>query len=103
MLSVSMVNDVMLNAVAPLSGQLISMSFMLSVTNKPFMLSVTMLNVVMLSAVMLNVVAPLSGQFLIILLEKIFEKRSQFGTRLAIWGTIKSSISKTHFLTCYAV
>jgi hypothetical protein len=31
---------------------------MLSVTNKPIMLSVVMLNVVMLSVVMLNVVAP---------------------------------------------
>ncbi len=30
---------------------------MLSVTNKPFMLSITMLNVVMLSVVTLNVVA----------------------------------------------
>jgi hypothetical protein len=36
------------------------MSFMLSVTKRPFMLSVIMLNVVMLSVVMLNVVAPLS-------------------------------------------
>ncbi len=33
-------------------------SFMLSVTNKPFMLSVIMLNAIMLSVVMLNVVAP---------------------------------------------
>jgi len=32
---------------------------MLSVTNKPLMLSVVMLNVVMLSVVMLNVMAPL--------------------------------------------
>ncbi len=32
------------------------MSFMLSVTNKPFMLSVIMLNVVMLSVIMLNVI-----------------------------------------------
>ncbi len=31
---------------------------MLSVANKPFMLSVFMLNVVMLSVIMLNVVAP---------------------------------------------
>jgi hypothetical protein len=34
---------------------------MLSVTNKPFMQSVVMLNVVMLSVVMLNVVAPNPG------------------------------------------
>jgi hypothetical protein len=33
----------------------------LSVTNKPFMLSVFMLNVVMLSVVMLNVMAPSKG------------------------------------------
>jgi hypothetical protein len=33
---------------------------MLSVTNKPFMLSVIMLNVVMLSVIILNVVAPLT-------------------------------------------
>jgi hypothetical protein len=32
---------------------------MLSVTNKPFMLSVVMLNVIMLSVVMLSVVVPL--------------------------------------------
>jgi hypothetical protein len=32
---------------------------MLSVTNKPFMLSLLMLNVVMMSVVMLSVVAPL--------------------------------------------
>jgi hypothetical protein len=31
-------------------------SFMLSVTNKPFMLRVVMLNVIMLSVVMLNVI-----------------------------------------------
>jgi hypothetical protein len=31
---------------------------MLSVANKPFMMSVFMLNVVMLSVIMLNVVAP---------------------------------------------
>jgi hypothetical protein len=31
---------------------------MLSVTNKPFMLSVVILSVIMLNAVMLNVVAP---------------------------------------------
>jgi hypothetical protein len=31
---------------------------MLNVGNKPFVLSVTMLNVVMLSAIMLNVVEP---------------------------------------------
>jgi hypothetical protein len=37
--------------------QLCSASYMLSVTYKPFMLSVTMLNVVMLSGIMLNVVA----------------------------------------------
>jgi hypothetical protein len=30
----------------------------LSVTNKPFMLNVTMLNVILLSVVMLNVVVP---------------------------------------------
>jgi hypothetical protein len=35
------------------------MSFMLSVTNKPFMLNVIMLSVVMLSAIMLSVAAPL--------------------------------------------
>jgi hypothetical protein len=35
---------------------------MLSVTNKPLMLSVIMLNAVMLNVVMLNVVAPDSGQ-----------------------------------------
>ncbi len=34
---------------------------MLSIANKPYMLSVIMLNVIMLSVVMLNVVAPLSG------------------------------------------
>jgi hypothetical protein len=33
----------------------------LSVANKPFMLSVFMLSVVMLSVIMLNVVAPLNG------------------------------------------
>jgi len=32
------------------------MSFMLNVTNKPFMLSVVLLNVVMLNVIMLNVV-----------------------------------------------
>ncbi len=32
---------------------------MLSVANKPFMLSVVMLNVIMLNVVMLNVMAPL--------------------------------------------
>jgi hypothetical protein len=32
--------------------------FMLSVANKPFMLSVIMLNVIMLSVIMLSVVAP---------------------------------------------
>jgi hypothetical protein len=37
------------------------MSFMLSITNKPYMLSVIMQNVVMLSAVKLNVVAPEKG------------------------------------------
>jgi hypothetical protein len=36
---------------------------MLSVTYKPFMQSVVMLNVVMLSVVMLRVVAPLCGPF----------------------------------------
>jgi hypothetical protein len=36
---------------------------MVSVTNKPFMLSVVMLKVVMLSVVMLNVLAPLLGAF----------------------------------------
>jgi hypothetical protein len=35
-----------------------AMSFMLSVTNKPFTLSVVMLNVLMQSVVMLRVVAP---------------------------------------------
>ncbi len=34
---------------------------MLSVANKPFMLSVFRLNVIMLSVVMLNVLAPLNG------------------------------------------
>ncbi len=37
------------------------MSFMLSVTSKPFMLSVIMLNVIMLSVVMVNVVSPSPG------------------------------------------
>jgi hypothetical protein len=37
---------------------LCSLSLMLSVTYKPFMLSVIMLNVVMLSVIMLSVVAP---------------------------------------------
>ncbi len=36
------------------------MLFMLSVTNKPFMLSLLMLNVVMMNVVMLSVVAPLT-------------------------------------------
>jgi len=41
--------------------RLCRMSFMLSVTNMPFMLSVIMLNVIMLSVVNLNVVAPHAG------------------------------------------
>ncbi len=36
---------------------------MLNVENKPFMLSVIMLNVVMLSAIILNVVAPTQDLF----------------------------------------
>ncbi len=38
--------------------QLCSVSFMLSVINKPFILTILMLNVIMLSVVMLNVVVP---------------------------------------------
>jgi hypothetical protein len=38
------------------------MSFMPSVTNRPFMLSVIMLNVIMLSVIMLSVIVPTCPQ-----------------------------------------
>jgi len=43
---------------------------MLSVANKPIMLSVVMLNVVMLDVIMLSVLAPVFGVYLLILLYK---------------------------------
>jgi len=47
-----------MESIVMLSVQLCCVSFMLSVIDKTYMLSLVMQNVVMLSGVMLNVVAP---------------------------------------------
>ncbi len=50
---------------------------MLSVTNKPFMLSVIMLNAIILSVITLNVMAHTSGARLVLFIQNVNDSKKQ--------------------------